>query len=108
MSPTGQQDVGRPARRPRVSWLVVATLLGASGPGCDCHPPRSKPWRHSREPKIEAGDPAQRSELAAVEARRADALRRREHTLRILIDAEPRHLEPLAAPSLKLLITSPS
>lgn len=83
-----------------VSGLLA--LVGAAAlavPGCDCHPPRSKPWRHQRELPVEPGSSVHRSELVAQEARRLEAMRRRDHTLRVLVDGEPRHLNPMVSPS---------
>lgn len=87
MSPVPPQ-----AQRPAV--LVGILALAA----CDGTPARVKPWRHAPDP-IALAERAPRSaalrkdedDLAVREARR--------HTLRIHVDAEPRSLHPLLAPS---------
>ena len=106
MSTTAQQDARTTGKQflgwfdrltgPALVGLAIAVLL----PACDCHPPRHKPWRHAPEPVIEPSAALRQSEAVAAEANRIGALRRREHTLRVHMDAQLRHLNPLVSPSL--------
>lgn len=85
----------RPAgARPAVSvvLLALAALLG----GCECAPARSKPWRHAPDPTV---TPASQTRSEVAEAARMEARRRRAHTLRIHMNALPRHLNPMSVPS---------
>lgn len=76
--------------------LSAVALLGI--PGCDCSGPRGKPWRHEPDPKsLAAAEP--RSEALDQEQAVSTVLAERGHTLRIQMDAEPRALNPLVAPS---------
>lgn len=79
--------------------LVVAIVLGLGGlHGCDCAAPRGKPWRHAPDPNsLAAAQP--RSPALADDEAAVDVLSQRAHTLRIHVDAEPRALNPLMAPS---------
>jgi peptide/nickel transport system substrate-binding protein len=79
--------------------LVVLTSLALLGiSGCDCNGPRGKPWRHEPDPRsLAAAEP--RSEALDQEQETSDVLADRAHTLRIHMDAEPRALNPLVAPS---------
>lgn len=85
----------------RWSWLAFAALtIGvlASQPGCDCAPARSKPWRHAPPP--DQIPPAPATHDAGLRRSRHDRYRaRRGHTLRIHVDAKPRHLNPMVVPS---------
>ena len=74
---------------------VAAACMVAS---CEGSPARSKPWRHAPDPATLA-EAQPSSEILAAEAARTAARRRRGHTLRILMDQTPRHLNPMAAPS---------
>ena len=76
--------------------LTITVLLGI--PGCDCGGPRGKPWRHEPDPRsLAAAEP--RSEALDQEQAVSEVLAERAHTLRIQMDAEPRVLNPLVAPS---------
>ena len=76
--------------------LLAAALLGIGG--CDCTGPRGKPWRHEADPKaLAAAEP--RSEALDQEQAASTVLAGRDHTLRVHMDAEPRALNPLVAPS---------
>jgi len=115
MPATAQQDAatpeihGRPsecarsraaAPAPRRRSLPVALILAwALCPACDCHPPRSKPWRHAADAAVVPSQDLFKSELLAAESARLEALRRRDHTLRIHTESRPRHLNPMAAPT---------
>ncbi len=93
---------GPRGRGPGVAARAVTLALISCGvlwPGCDCHPPRSKPWRHAADAGLEPSRELLESELFAAESARIEALRRRDHTLRIHLDADPRHLNPMAAPT---------
>jgi peptide/nickel transport system substrate-binding protein len=82
-------------------WLVICALLAltsAMAPGCDCRAPRGKPWRHEADPKSLANAEPRSPALARDEATSA-VLAERDHTLRVHMDAEPRALNPLVAPS---------
>jgi ABC-type transport system substrate-binding protein len=75
--------------------LVVVALAVAA---CDGAPPRVKPWRHAPDPLVIA----ERSPRSAALGKRQDdrqVRERRGHTLRIHVDAAPRTLHPLTAPS---------
>lgn len=67
--------------------------------GCDCAPARTKPWRMAPDPQDIALERPQNSELVDVEASRLAAREQRLHTLRVHMDREPRHLNPLVNPS---------
>lgn len=74
----------------------MAVLLGI--PGCDCSGPRGKPWRHEPDPRsLAAAEP--RSTALSQEQAVSAVLAERGHTLRVHMDAEPRALNPLVAPS---------
>jgi ABC-type transport system substrate-binding protein len=102
MGPIGQQGLRAP-RRGRWLALVAAVLLALvlamvlSPSGCQCAPARSKPWRHRTSTAIRPAAPS--SEVLAEEAERARGLAERAHALRIHVDADPRHLDPLVAPT---------
>jgi len=79
--------------------VILATLaIGAGVPGCDCTAPRGKPWRHEPDPRSLAASQPPSKALARDEAT-STVLASRDHTLRIHMDAEPRALNPLIAPS---------
>src|SRR5690349_697161 len=81
-------------RTPQLVALAVALAI----PGCDCTAPRGKPWRHEADPKaLAAAEP--RSPALARDQVVSEVLAARDHTLRIHMDAEPRALNPLVAPS---------
>ncbi len=86
--PTTLEQASRPA--------VLLTALALAVAACEGAPARSKPWRHASEELVEIPTPG-----LLVQARQdqLDARRRRATTLRIHMDAEPAHLNPLAAPS---------
>jgi peptide/nickel transport system substrate-binding protein len=73
-------------------------LIAATINGCDCQAPRGKPWRHEPDPTTQAaaqpGSPA-----LAKDPHVSDVITNRPHTLRVHVDAEPRALNPLIAPS---------
>jgi peptide/nickel transport system substrate-binding protein len=78
------------------SLRCVAVLSFALLAACEGPPPRSKPWRHRQPADL---GPMQSS--LAIEAER-DALAdlsQRNSTLRIHMDSDPRHLNPLIEPS---------
>jgi peptide/nickel transport system substrate-binding protein len=73
--------------------LSVAVALAA----CDS-PARVKPWRHAPDPVEEAAREPRSPALAHDET--GEVIRgRRAHTLRVHVDAEPRSLNPMIAPS---------
>src|SRR5690349_21077720 len=65
---------------------------------CDGTPARVKPWRHAPDPMAVA-DAVPRSAALVREEEDLAVRARRSHTLRIHMDAEPRSLNPLLAPS---------
>src|SRR5689334_18036087 len=75
--------------------LVLLILTVA----CDGTPARVKPWRHAPDPMAVA-DAVPRSAALVREEEDLAVRARRSHTLRIHMDAEPRSLNPLLAPSL--------
>lgn len=81
-------------RRP-VSLLGL-TLVAAIG--CDGTPARVKPWRHAPDPLAVAAT-APRSPALDDDPTDDIIRRRRDHTLRIHVDAAPRTLHPLLSPS---------
>jgi peptide/nickel transport system substrate-binding protein len=84
------------APQDRGALLAIALLL--SIPGCDCTGPRGKPWRHEPDPTdLAAAEPRSPALIRDQEA--TEILADRDHTLRIHMDAEPRGLNPLIAPS---------
>jgi peptide/nickel transport system substrate-binding protein len=90
MTTSASQDA---ARRDRLRWLVVLAAIA----GCES-PARVKPWRHAPDPLDEATR-APRSPVLAADTASA-VIAERDHTLRIAMDAEPRSLNPLIAPSI--------
>lgn len=97
------------ARRPRIARpagalgrvALVGCVLGLAGAAsaCDCNvPPRSKPWRVPLDVEFPPA-PRETSDLTASETARVEAQKRRDHTLRIHMDREPRHLNPMLSPS---------
>lgn len=85
------------ARRTVLLFAVLgAALLTA---GCDGTPARAKPWRHAPDPLAVAENVPRSAALVKQEDDLA-VRARRSHTLRIYMDAEPRSLHPLLAPSL--------
>ena len=79
--------------------LTIAVALGAlaAGIGACESPPRAKPWRHAPDPTKVAAAAPRSPALAPDDA--APGLADRGHTLRIHMDAEPKHLNPMLAPS---------
>lgn len=75
---------------------MVLTLAAAA---CEGAPARSKPWRHAPDPALLA-ESQPSSDMVTGEAERVAARQRRAHTLRIHMDQEPRHLNPMVAPSI--------
>ncbi len=86
-------------RIPTPQAIVAALVLAFGGiGGCDCAAPRGKPWRHDPDPEsLAAAQP--RSPALASDEEAVDVLAERDHTLRIHMDADPRSLNPLQAPS---------
>ena len=85
----GPQD-----RHPGAALTIAVALATAAA--CES-PPRARPWRHAPDP-TKVAEAAPRSPALAPDeaaAARAD----RGHTLRIHMDAEPKHLNPMLAPS---------
>lgn len=76
--------------------VLAAAVLTAA---CDGTPARAKPWRHAPDP-IAVAEDAPRSAALVKQEDDLAVRARREHTLRIHMDAEPRGLHPLLAPSL--------
>jgi peptide/nickel transport system substrate-binding protein len=76
--------------------LTAAIVLLMAVAGCET-PPRARPWRHAEDtaPVAATTKSASRELDEAAAAIRAN----RPHTLRIHMDAEPRALEPMIAPS---------
>ncbi|MEZ4402719.1 MAG: ABC transporter substrate-binding protein [Kofleriaceae bacterium] len=85
-------------RQPVAARLGVAALLVAAVAACDGAPPRVKPWRHEPDP-LALAQSAPRSAALAKDDDDQSVRERRGHTLRIHMDAEPRSLHPLLAPS---------
>src|SRR5690242_3081692 len=78
--------------------LLLLTAVVIAGQGCDCTAPRGKPWRHEPEPEsLAAAEP--RSPALSRDEEVSEVLANRDHTLRIHMEAEPRHLNPLVSPS---------
>lgn len=92
------QDGGRGLDRRVLIAVLCLVAAGAVIPACDCSAPRGKPWRHDPDPaSLAAAEP--RSPALAADEAAVDVLAQRSHTLRIHMDAEPRALNPLVAPS---------
>ncbi len=82
------------------SGLVLLVLTALLPAGCNCSPPRGKPWRHEPDPgRLAAAEPRSPALALGDDGQAAEILARRSHTLRIHVDAEPRGLNPLTAPS---------
>lgn len=79
-----------------LGMLFTGAALIALAFTCEGPSARSKPWRHA---ELDLAEVAPSSELIAAEAARVASRRRRGSTLRILLDANPRHLNPLIAPT---------
>lgn len=91
----------RPPRLPHLrpgSTAAIAALALVAMASCEGAPARSKPWRHAQDPEIMASAQT-RSEVAAAEAARLETRRRRAHTMRIHMDAQTRHLNPMTTPT---------
>lgn len=86
------------SQSPRVVTIGLAIAVVIAASGCECAPARSKPWRHAPEPTGDLQGPPS-SEVLAAESTRVAALARRRHTLRVHMDRQPRHLNPLVSPS---------
>src|SRR5262245_51216368 len=96
MTPRAQQ-AGRPGAALTVAGALAAVAVGALAA---CEPPaRVKPWGHAPDPLEEASHEPRSPALARDEVGAA-VRSRRDHTLRIHVDAEPRQLNPMVAPSL--------
>jgi peptide/nickel transport system substrate-binding protein len=74
--------------------LVAAAVLAA----CEGPPARPKPWRHAPEPTAAA---ANDTSAAARLRERADVEEERRRTLRIRLEADPAHLDPLLDPDVE-------
>jgi peptide/nickel transport system substrate-binding protein len=88
---------GPQGRHSRAALTTAVALVALAALAACESPPRSKPWRHEPDP-TKVAEAAPRSPALApdtADAPRAD----RSHTLRIHMDAEPRHLNPMLAPS---------
>ncbi len=83
----------------RVTQVAVfAAFLGIlTGGACDS-PARVKPWRHAPDPTAEAANVPSSPALADVSSG-AEVRANRGHTLRIHVDADPKSLNPLVAPT---------
>jgi peptide/nickel transport system substrate-binding protein len=80
----------------RVTQVAVfAAVLGMLA--CDS-PARVKPWRHAPDPTAEAARVPISPALADVSTA-AEVRANRGHTLRIHVDADPKNLNPLVAPT---------
>ncbi len=82
--------------------VVVASgvALGLALGACEGPPARPKPWRHAPEPTASAG--AETSAAARLRER-AEAEEARRRTLRIRLEADPTHLDPLLDPEVEEL-----
>jgi len=80
----------------RAAALTIAIALAGSLGACES-PPRAKPWRHEPDPTKIAEAAPRSPQLAPDEGAPIPA--DRAHTLRIHMDAEPRHLNPMLTPS---------
>lgn len=83
----------------RVTQVAVFAALFAllTAPACDS-PARVKPWRHAPDPTAEAANVPSSPALAEVSTE-AVVRANRGHTLRIHVDADPKSLNPLVAPT---------
>jgi peptide/nickel transport system substrate-binding protein len=90
-------SIRAPQDRHLAAALTITVALGLALGACES-PPRSRPWRHAPDP-ASAAEAAPRSPVLAADDGAADLRARRAHTLRIHMDAEPRHLNPMLAPS---------
>lgn len=77
--------------------LLAATLLL---PSCECAPARSKHWRHAPEVQVEPRKDLGLQTSSDKRARRLAIQKRRDHTLRIHVGQDPRHLNPLVEPTI--------
>jgi peptide/nickel transport system substrate-binding protein len=76
--------------------LAIA-YISVAGLACEGAPARSKPWRHDR---ARPAPPDRPQPVAAAERDELEHLRRRASTLRVHLPSDPRHLNPLAPPTL--------
>lgn len=76
--------------------VAIASVVALAG--CNSTPPRVKPWRHAPDPLLVA-EQAPRSPALTKDDDDLALRERRDHTLRIHVDAAPRTLSPLVAPS---------
>src|SRR6185436_7632077 len=82
---------------PQDRRFAAALTIAVAASACES-PPRARPWRHAPDPaKVAEAQP--RSPALATDDVGADRRASRDHTLRIHMDAEPRHLNPMLAPS---------
>lgn len=84
-----------PQDRRQTAALTISVALAILA-SCES-PPRAKPWRHAPDP-TKIAEAAPPSPALATPAG-APTLADRAHTLRVDMDAEPRHLNPMIAPS---------
>jgi peptide/nickel transport system substrate-binding protein len=85
----------------RKGQAAVLALLAVAVAGCES-PARSRPWSHARPaPEQDAAPPSSSAALLLQE--QAEAARRRSHTLRVHLTAEPPHLNPLSDPDVETL-----
>lgn len=82
----------------QASWRAVGVAALALAAACDGAAPRVKPWRHAPDP-MSVAERAPRSAALAKDDTDETLRKRRGHTLRIHVDAAPRTLHPLLAPS---------
>jgi peptide/nickel transport system substrate-binding protein len=88
-------------RRPGGLALAVLMALAASCDGCDgcsCTPYR-RGWEKPPDPTAAPSDRFEGSEVLAAEHARIKARAERAHTLRIHVDADPVHLNPVSSPT---------
>src|SRR5262245_20714793 len=75
--------------------LDFAVTLSA----CEGAPARSKPWRHARDPQP-TPENSSTSRILDEQGKRVASRRERQSTLRVHMDADPVHLNPLLTPTL--------
>jgi peptide/nickel transport system substrate-binding protein len=96
-------------RRPQVAgippasgFIALAVVSGFLLAACQGPPAHSKRWRRERSAADDTTAPVAGTAAALAEAH-AQAMRERAHTLRIRLESEPAHLNPLVDPDLDTL-----
>jgi ABC-type transport system substrate-binding protein len=83
-----------------VTRVTQVAVIAAVFAVCACDSPaRVKPWRHAPDPTAEAANVPSSPALADVSST-AEVRANRGHTLRIHVDTDPKHLNPLVAPTI--------